>query len=277
MKEICFHVILFFMTSLQCEGTNLDGCGTRKGHFASTESTTNFQNQFIIGGDVASSGQFPWQVSIQDSGHFCGGTLLSKNWVLSAAHCFRSGTDGLSVVVGATSLDGDGNGQRVDVAEVFVHPGYVAFSHKNDIALVKLASSVSIDDFAIPACLPPKKDERYYQGGSLVTISGWGQTTEEDNPNRLRFAKVPLVAQKKCRRCYRAYQITDNMICAGKLGVGGVDACKGDSGGPMVRIIDGKLTVVGVVSWGYGCGRPDRPGVYIRTANYLTWIHQTVG
>jgi len=278
--KFALFIALIGVLKRTADGAIFEGvCGLRATKNLKT-ITPNFlaDNQYIIGGQVASPGQLPWQVSIQDTGHYCGGTLLSKDWVLTAAHCFGGGTAGLSVVVGALNIKtgSTASQQRLQVAKVFIHPGYVAFSHKNDIALIKLSSSAKLDDHVSAACLPTKKTESLYQPGSLVTISGWGKTEKVTNPDELRVAKVPLVSQKKCRTCYRASQITDNMVCAGKIGIGGLDACKGDSGGPMVNLVEGKFTVIGVVSWGYGCGRPDRPGVYVRVANYLPWIQQIV-
>jgi len=276
------HIALLAWMLVSCGYAKaiFDGnCGARtqgKWKNLPTLSSTSDHN-YILGGQVASPGQIPWQVSIQDTSHYCGGTLLSKDWVLTAGHCFSRGTKGLTAVVGATNLQKDSSSQKFGIAKVIIHPGYKAFSHKNDIALVKLSSSATLNDkTVIPACLPKAKDPSIYKGGSLVTISGWGKTETEDYPSQLRVAKVPLISQSRCRQCYRASQITDNMVCAGKLGIGGLDACKGDSGGPMVNVIDGKFTIIGVVSWGYGCGRPDRPGVYMRVANYLPWIQQTV-
>jgi len=231
----------------------------------------------IIGGETASIDQVPWQVSIQDAdGHYCGGTLINSRWVLTAAHCLRDGNrkkKNLKVGFGNSKLE---SLTVVNAKTLYPHPGYIAFSHKNDIGLIRLASNVDLSDDVVPAVLPNEDSDSLYEAGANVLISGWGHTETQDHPDQLSYAKVPMISMERCRNLYRASQITDNMVCASKVGVGGTDACKGDSGGPMIREVNDQFVAIGVISWGYGCGRPDRPGVYMRTEKYLTWIKSII-
>jgi len=209
--------------------------------------------------------------------HFCGGTVIGSKWILSAAHCFSDGADGVVIVAGEHNLGSNqGSEQKIKVDRAFVHPNYNGRTQNNDIALIKLKKDLVFDDYTQPACIPTKANEGAdYAPGDWLTISGWGSVRQSRGPQVLQVATVPMIAQGKCEQAYPG-MMTSSMFCAGKLGVGGTDTCQGDSGGPVVKKVGGQFTVVGVVSWGVGCARPDKPGVYTRVARFENWVKNTM-
>lgn len=231
----------------------------------------------IVGGHNSSISEHPWQISLQLFGnHFCGGVLISKQWILTAAHCvdntiYQTLT---SVRIGSTYVDS--GGEIIKVSEVIVHPGWnfqQTQQYDNDIALVKLVSSISVCS-AEPIPLPPANIE--IPDGADIVISGWG-ATEEDGTNvpSLLEVTVPYIPSAQCNQLYSKtpHHISQNMFCAGFVGIGKKDACQGDSGGPAVY--NNKI-LVGIVSWGLGCGLAQYPGVYVRVTEYLSWINTSM-
>ncbi|XP_036445720.1 trypsin II-P29 [Colossoma macropomum] len=236
-------------------------------------------NTKIVGGQTANSGAWPWQVSIQYSrGHFCGGSLINNNWILSAAHCFQSSItnypSALTIYLGMASLQGtNSNSQIRSVTQIINHPSYSASTHNNDIALLKLASSVTYTDYIQPVCLAAAGSS--LGGGTLVWITGWGNIgtgVSLPSPQNLQEVEVPVVTNSNCADSYGSGAITSNMICAG-LTEGGKDSCQGDSGGPMVIKQNSGWTQVGIVSFGNDCALPNYPGVYARVSQYQDWIN----
>eukprot|EP00058_Branchiostoma_floridae_P004012 XP_002589500.1 hypothetical protein BRAFLDRAFT_88359 [Branchiostoma floridae] len=217
----------------------------------------------IIGGFEATPGSVPWQVSLQRSGsHFCGGTLLNSQWVLSAAHCLVSG---MTVVAGEHDLSrNDGHEQSRGVERIIPHPNYNDNTLDNDIMLIKLSSPVTISSWVSPASLP----DSMVSAGTNVIVTGWGNTGS-NYPDKLQKVRVPVISRATCNGA-NAYAgaVTTNMFCAGYMD-GGKDSCQGDSGGPVTR----SGTVYGVVSWGYGCAQPNYPGVYTKVKKYTSWIN----
>ncbi|CAH3103825.1 unnamed protein product [Pocillopora meandrina] len=229
----------------------------------------------IVGGMEAKRGDYPWQALLQKNGYqFCGGTLIRPQWVLSAAHCVE-GEKPKNIVIrmGAhyrvdkpSTSQGE---QKFKVVKIITHESYNKpkdMSH--DVALLKLESPATLNDFTNLACLPSSDPNP----GSSCAITGWGNLKENGNqPEKLQVVQVPIMSKQTCEGYYRN-ELHESMVCAG-FPKGGKDSCQGDSGGPMVcKGSDGRYSVHGVTSWGYGCARPGRPGVYARVSYLVKWI-----
>lgn len=227
----------------------------------------------IIGGSQAAKGEFPYQVSVQTSSHKCGGSIIDKDHILTAAHC----VDGLSanrLRIRAGSNQHGSGGKLVKVAKVTQHSEYDAKTIKNDIAVLKLVSSLDFGPTISAVELPSSADDTP-QVGTRCSVTGWGSTSAGGStPSNLLVAYVNIVDHEKCVEEYAdRHEVDDSMICAG-VKSGGKDACQGDSGGPLVDASSKKQ--VGVVSWGFGCGQHNQDGVYASTAAYLDWIQGAV-
>ncbi|KYO37514.1 anionic trypsin-2-like [Alligator mississippiensis] len=208
----------------------------------------------IVGGYTCPKGSVPYQVSLNAGYHFCGGSLINQQWVLSAAHCYKSR---IEVRLGEYNINElDNTEEYIASAKVIRHPNYNPRTIDNDIMLIKLKTPAvltkNVGIVPLPtSCVLP---------GTECLISGWGNTLSNgyNLPDLLQCLKVPVLTQAECEDAYPG-QITDNMMCVGLL-EGGKDSCQGDSGGPVV--CNGELQ--GIVSWGIGCAMPGYPGVYTR-------------
>ncbi|XP_059186644.1 transmembrane protease serine 13a [Centropristis striata] len=236
----------------------------------------------IIGGSAAKIGQWPWQVSLHFRGsHVCGGVLISPDFVLTAAHCFPSSNPSSllernwEVFAGSVSLDRLST--RYLVQRIILNLDYNEGTNDQDIALLKLRSQVDFNDKVQPACLPAS-DQQFSPQTSTCWTSGFG-TTEEQSATvsrDLMEVKVNLINEQVCnRRDVYGGRVTKNMICAGLL-EGGKDSCQGDSGGPLVCQEGGRWYVLGITSWGAGCGQRNKPGVYTRVKSFLPWIYSNM-
>ncbi|KAK2489306.1 hypothetical protein MC885_008800 [Smutsia gigantea] len=260
----------------------------------------------IVGGYTCLENSIPYQVSLNAGYHFCGGSLISAQWVVSAAHCYKSR---IQVRLGEHNIDVlEGGEQFINSAKVIRHSKFNSWTLDNDIMLIKLSSpavlSSRVSTTALPTSCAP--------AGTHCLISGWGNTLSSGSewdpheftlnfstfpktkhaselkpdytqgsmlgtremqtnyPELLQCLDAPLLSQAQCEASYPG-QITDNMVCAGFL-EGGKDSCQGDSGGPVV--CNGELQ--GIVSWGYGCAQKNKPGVYTKVCNYVDWITETI-
>ncbi|KAI2656420.1 Chymotrypsin-like protease CTRL-1 [Labeo rohita] len=255
------------------------GCGVRQfqpaGNFAKRSIRENVVGGIpasIIHGNEALS--WPWQVSIQTSRgqQFCGGTLISNNWVLTAAHCLvQPGYH--YVVLGQNDLASNDEFVQVKkVAKVITHPDFnKPVDFNNDIALLKLSSPVKMTAYVSPICLPSSFTS--IRPGTLCVITGWGETENEANPRFLHEATVPIVSQAQCKQIWGRTLITDAMICAG---ASGASSCQGDSGGPLMCESSGVWYQVGIVSWGHKSCSIDRPVSYTRVSYFRKWITETI-
>ncbi|XP_034553505.1 trypsin-3-like isoform X2 [Notolabrus celidotus] len=223
----------------------------------------------IVGGYECQKNSAPYQVSLFSGYNYCGGILLSEEWVLSAAHC-KSKSD-LEIRLGEHDIwEPEGTEQHIMSSKFIQHPNYNPRSQDSDIMLIKLSQPATLNSYVSPARLP----SRCASDGTICRISGWGNIRPSDEgskfPHKLQCLEVPLLSDDTCFNSY-PFQITENMVCAGYL-EGGKDSCQGDSGGPMV--CDGELQ--GVVSWGKGCAQRNKPGVYTKVCNYISWIKNTM-
>jgi len=217
----------------------------------------------IVGGDAIAWTTTPWIVSMLRLGsHRCGGSIISATRVVSAAHC-TVGIPGNGFSVRAGSTNNNAGGQTVATSNVVNHPQYSAATLNNDICVMLLAGSLTTG-----AIISRPAQGAGTAAGVNAFVAGWGATCEGcAGTVALRGVTVPVVANAQCNTNYGG-GITAQMLCAG-FAAGGRDACQGDSGGPLTA--NGQL--IGVVSWGQGCARPNFPGVYARTSSFTTWIN----
>jgi trypsin len=221
---------------------------------------------YIVGGEEAAKGELPFMVSLQDrSGHFCGGSLIKKDWVLTAAHCVMGGAP-RQVYIGLHDRSDTKNVEVFRPAAVIRHPQYNGGTIDYDYALIRLDGESKQEPIAL--------NSQEISGSTDFTTAGWGLTQErgDELPQVLRKVVVPFVTQEICNRSYPG-EITDRMICAG-FEEGGKDSCQGDSGGPLVTKRGDKNYLVGVVSWGEGCARARKYGVYGKVNVVTDWIGQ---
>lgn len=231
-------------------------------------------HEFVVGGAPVSNGSWPSIVALVPTGGapelttFCGGTLIAPTVVLTAAHCLLDASgvamsaDALEVLPGAENLLAPAD--RIAVAAVRIHPGYLVEGDAPDAALLILSRAAAAP---VAAYAAPGQDADVERPGSMA---GWGEQGEGTHkyPSRLVAAPVTIFSGTRCREMLGAAFHLGEALCAGRP-EGGVDTCSGDSGGPL-RDATGLL--VGITSWGVGCGRPGLPGIYTRVSAISGWI-----
>ncbi|KAF3422769.1 hypothetical protein E2986_05890, partial [Frieseomelitta varia] len=257
-------------------------------NFTTILSWIGFPESQIVGGRDASSGQFPYQVSLRRSGsHFCGGSILDARTILTAAHCVQgyvpreanaqnvrydhkrkinsliinlNNLDSVSVHAGTNQLNQQG--QSYKVSKIVAHKGFNSISLVNDVALILLSNNIAFNNLVRPIALAT--GSKTYERDSCV-LSGWGTTRLGGNPpNNLQYINLVIETQAKCKQAHNRVQ--SSHICTfTKVGEG---ACHGDSGGPLVV----NNVQVGIVSFGQPCavGKPD---VYTRVSSFTSWIN----
>ncbi|VFV38843.1 ovochymase-2-like [Lynx pardinus] len=255
----------------------------------------NYLNIFsrIVGGSQVEKGSYPWQVSLKRrQKHICGGTIISAQWVITAAHCVanRNIASTLNVTAGEYDLSHIEPGeQTLTIETIIIHP---YFSIKKpmdyDIALLKMDGAFHFGQFVGPMCLPEPKEE--FEAGFICTTAGWGRSAEDGVVSQvLQDVNLPILTQEECVAALLTLKKPisgQTFLCTG-FPDGGRDACQGDSGGSlMCRNKKGAWTLAGVTSWGLGCGRGWRnnmqednqgsPGIFTDLRKVLPWIHKHI-
>lgn len=248
----------------------------------------------IVGGATTTAAAFPWQAAIVLDGsrfsgtdaqrQFCGGTLLTPRIVQTAAHCLHdtdpdpsasnaadsADPNDIDVVLGRSVLSSSA-GERLSVKAVYISPSYSPATTANDYGWIVLASDATIGPNEQTIDIAGPDEAALWAPGAQTRVTGWGNTAEGGNSSdRLKQALVPVVEDSRCDDAdvYGASFRAESMLCAGQMD-GGSDSCQGDSGGPLVSPMEGGgHRLVGVVSWGSGCARANKPGVYSRIAAY---------
>ncbi|KAK6968643.1 atrial natriuretic peptide-converting enzyme [Biomphalaria glabrata] len=247
-------------------------CGQRSVHLP---------QPFVLDAMESSDGQWPWTAAIFSGSFFkCGATLISDHWVVSAGHCIYNmvnSPETTTIRIGHVNIQA-ADITSVRVSDIINHPDN-NYIYDNDIALLRMEHPVALSDLQRPLCLGDYQKDR---SPSLVCyVAGWGVLNKSsvasgEGTSLLHHTKLKLWEQTKCQKAY-PNQIKPTMLCAGYYS-GGMDACKGDSGGPlMCQSRPEQWELVGVVSWGEGCGEVGKPGVYTRVDPYINWIKSVIG
>jgi len=234
--------------------------------------------QKIVGGNQASENEYPWQVGVlRSSGDrrpFCGATLISSKEVLTAAHCTESG-NARYVVLGEHMLFSNDGQKVVRVCNVIDSPRWDSSKTNYDFSILRLCEEVAFQKEIMPVCLPTSTSTNY--DNREAVISGWGTLSSGGfSPSSLYEVTVNTMSNAQCTASntdYTTNHITSAMLCAGARGK---DSCQGDSGGPLVTKEGAYYTLIGVVSWGFGCADPRAPGVYARVTKELGWINANI-
>lgn len=227
----------------------------------------------IVGGKPTTVTKHPYQVSIYYNGqHNCGGSIISKDWILTAAHCVYGLKPALFQIRVKSTYHDKGGEVIGGIKTLIFHEWYDDDTYSYDVGLIKLPSPISFTSEAKRVTLPSANTN--VPTGSLATVTGWGRISADGaRSNVLQVLDVPVVDQKICQKIYAFYNpVTSEMMCAGHM-AGGKDTCQGDSGGPLVY----KGDQIGIVSWGAQCAKAGYPGVYTRVSAVRSWIMKKTG
>ncbi|MFP2956272.1 trypsin-like serine protease [Myxococcus sp. 1LA] len=248
----------------------LVGCGPELVDEQSETVTPATIEQDIVGGTATTINANPWQVSLRRGGHWCGGSILNKDWILTAAHCVDGYTVS-SIVAGSTSSSSTSSGQTRNVAQVIIHEDYG--SAGNDVALLRLATSLDLNGTtvaAIPRVSAADAASGATNPGVVARVTGWGAIySNGPSSSTLLAADVNLISNTEAQSSYPNEYIGPDQIGAKAPGK---DSCQGDSGGPLTVDHNGTRKLAGVVSWGYGCADARYPGMYARVSHFEGWI-----
>ncbi|MBL0697966.1 trypsin-like serine protease [Comamonas sp. JC664] len=253
----------------------LVGCGPEVVEPQDKDVTPATLEQDIIGGSNTTIEQNPWQVTLQSGTfHFCGGSILTPEWILTAAHCV---VDGAPSRILAGSADRQTVVQSRSVSRVIIYPGYVDANQGKDIALLRLSSPLTLNGTTVQRIGIVSAADAASGAtaqGVVARVTGWGTTSTSSSPRILQTVDVNLITNAQAQSQYPRETIGADQLGAASPGK---DACQGDSGGPLSVIHNGAIKLAGIVSWGYGCADARYPGMYARVSEFESWITSHVG
>ncbi|XP_075446770.1 coagulation factor X [Ascaphus truei] len=228
----------------------------------------------IVGGRDCKLGECPWQALLvnEENEGFCGGTILTHEFILTAAHCMNQ-SKYFKVVVGELNTrkkEGSESTHRVE--RIIIHPKFVKLTYDFDIAIIKLKEAINFTQNIISACIPdPDFADEVLMMQEAGIVSGFGRIHERGiQATTLQVLQVPYIERHRCIESSN-FAITPNMFCAG-FDIDVKDACQGDSGGPHVTQFKDTYFVTGVVSWGEGCAQKGKFGVYTKVSKLHKWL-----
>uniref|UniRef100_G3WF48 Peptidase S1 domain-containing protein n=1 Tax=Sarcophilus harrisii TaxID=9305 RepID=G3WF48_SARHA len=235
----------------------------------------------IVGGQPAAARSWPWQVSLQIAAeHLCGGTVIGKSWVITAAHlgwlcCFNICMSELQLRTESAVTCY----WKRSIKHILIHPAFDRTTMDNDIALLQMTEPFQFNHYVHPVCLPKKGQE--IPSSSMCVVTGWGtDNLDGEKSNKLQQLEVPILDSDVCQEYYQnlSVGVSQRMFCAGFPSKGDKDSCSGDSGGPLVCSLEdsGLYALFGITSWGFGCGRINYPGVYTSVTVFTDWIKQHI-
>lgn len=227
----------------------------------------------IVGGEYADIREFPHQIALEIYNEIsCGGSIISEDWVLTAAHCVDKFFTITAFTIRSGSSSISRGGTVHEVSEIIIHEGFHVYQKRsvNDIALVRVNPRFNFNGRTCQA-IPLINAGEKIKPGTMACVTGWGITEQFVISDVLRKVHVPIISPEKCDS-YGMGPLSEGEICAG-YEEGGRDACQADSGGPLAV----ENLLVGIVSWGYGCAQPRLPGVYVEVAYYRDWIKKKTG
>ncbi|XP_051861745.1 venom serine protease Bi-VSP-like isoform X3 [Drosophila albomicans] len=248
----------------------------------------------IVGGDEAMKGAYPW-IALLGYGDSslsifkCGGTLITARHVVTAAHCIKDNLSFVRLGEHDLSTDTDTTHMDINIVKNVSHSNYNKTDGRSDIAMLYLERNVEFTNIMKPICLPnsPSLRAKSYVDTNPIVI-GWGNTQEFGRSAKiLRQLMIPVLENSVCQNSYKALNLSFSLnqfdkaiLCAGTL-AGGEDSCQGDSGGPLMtseQLDNGEIRfyLIGIVAYGYGCARPNSPGIYTSTQYFMDWINDKV-
>ncbi|XP_060901471.1 vitamin K-dependent protein C [Labrus mixtus] len=274
----CVSTYTLHANSKKCVPKGPSSCGRLMIARSSYSKPMDGLLPWMVGGEVGKKGESPWQVLLLNAlGQFhCGGVLIDESWVLTAAHCLKNNFRFRVRLGDYERFRDEGTEITLRVLKTFKHPDYDSNTVDNDIALMRLETPAQFSEYILPVCLPGRAmaERVLHLNGTLTVVTGWGKDSLDSIhfSSALNVIKVPLVDHDICAR-HMTNNVTNNVLCAGNLGQK-TDACEGDSGGPMVTLYRDTWFLIGLVSWGEGCGQIDKLGIYTKVSTYNEWIQQ---